>query len=72
MTNLHFWMMFTTDIVGPARAPEEPHNICLSETMAQIMKFLIRDLNCFNKLWFSPTCTSSTLSQLTNLKEKVE
>ena len=34
-----FWMLFTTDIVRVANAPEDPHNICLSEPLAQTMKF---------------------------------
>ena len=35
-------MLFTTDIVGAARAPEDPHNIFLSEPLAPIMKFHTR------------------------------
>ena len=31
-----------TDIVGAARAPEDPHNLCLSEALAPIMKFPTR------------------------------
>ena len=32
-------MLFIIDIVGAAHAPEGPHNSCLSETLAPIMKF---------------------------------
>ena len=39
-----FWILFTADIVGAARATEDPRNICLSEPVAPIMKFLTRDL----------------------------
>ena len=42
MTNLPFWTMFTADIVGAARATEDPHNICLPEPLAPIMKFPTR------------------------------
>ena len=35
-------MLFTADIVGAARATEDPHTICLSEPLAPIMKFPTR------------------------------
>ena len=37
-----FRILFTADIVGATRAMEDPHNICLSEPLAQIMKFPTR------------------------------
>ena len=39
-----FGMLFTTDIVGAAHAPEDSHNICLSEPLAPVMKFPTRDI----------------------------
>ena len=35
-------VLFTTDIVGAAHAPEDPHNICFSEPLSLIMKFPTR------------------------------
>ena len=35
-------MLLPTDIVGAARAPEDPHYIFLSEPLAPIMKFPTR------------------------------
>ena len=37
-----FLVVFITDIVGAARAPEDQHNFCLSEPLAPIMKFPTR------------------------------
>ena len=37
-----FSVLFITDIVEAARAPEDPHNICLSEPLAPIKKFPAR------------------------------
>ena len=37
-----FYILFTTDIVGAARAREDLHNICLSEPLPPIMKFPTR------------------------------
>ena len=34
-----FWIFFKVDTVGAAHATEDPHNICLSEPLVQIMKF---------------------------------
>lgn len=34
-----FWTFFTVDIIGAAHAPEDLHNICLSEPLALIMEF---------------------------------
>ena len=50
-TNLHdewqtypFLILFTANIVRAARATEDPHNICLSEPLAPIMKFPTCDM----------------------------
>ena len=42
-TKLTFSVLFTTDTVEAAHALEDPHNICLSETLAPIMKFPTRE-----------------------------
>ena len=37
--------LFTTNIVGAVLAPEDPHNICLSEPLAPTMKFPTRKIS---------------------------
>ena len=44
MTIYPFFILFTADIVGAARATEDPNNICLSEPLAPIMKFPTREI----------------------------
>ena len=39
-----FLILFTADTVEAARATEDPHNICLIEPLAPIMKFPTRVL----------------------------
>ena len=51
MTNLAFFNLFTADIVGAARGTEDPHNICLSESLAPIMKFPTRVLIVYHVEW---------------------
>ena len=51
MTNLSFFISFTVDIVGTARATEDPHNICLSEPVTPIMKFPTRVLIVYHVEW---------------------
>ena len=46
-----FWILFKADIVGDARATENPHNICLPEPQVPIMKFPTcghGDMKCVN------------------------
>ena len=64
MTNLPFFVLFTVDIVRAARATEDPHNICLSEPLAPIMKFSTGEQRVAAGITFEMTCHLLQLCKL--------
>ena len=70
--NVKVWVVFRTlfkpDIFGAARAPENPHNISLSESLAPIMKFNTRVLASFIFIFANnKSCSARTINSKKNL-----